>query len=106
MKKEEILKANKEDNKKKDVYEMEVGVKSCKYAAMGMFVLAFILLVYEMAIDKGINPAFYSFLTLFNAIAYGYVAYKLQKNRKLNIAVSIIWGIATIVLLLCYFKVF
>lgn len=105
MKKEEILKANREDNKKKDVYEMEVDVKACKYAAMGMFVLAFILLVYEMAIDKGINPAFYSFLTIFNAIAYGYIAYKLEKNRKLNTALSIVWFISTIVLLLCYFKV-
>ena len=105
MKKEDILKANREENAKKDVYEMEIDSKSCKYAAMGMFILAFILLIYEMALDKGINPAFYSFISLFNSIAYGYKAYKLEKNRKLNIIISLVWTIMTILLLLKYFKV-
>lgn len=105
MKKEEILKANKEENKKKDVYEMEVDAKACRMASIAMFCLAFILLVYEMALDKGINPAFYSFLSIFNAVAYGYKAYKLEKDRKLNLFISISWGIMTIALLLVYFKV-
>ena len=105
MKKEEILEANKKENAKKDVYEIEVDNKACKYAAMGMFILAGVLLIYEMAIDKGVNPAFYSFLSLFNAVAYGYKASKLEKNRKANIVVAVLWGIVTVVLLLCYFKV-
>lgn len=105
MKKEEILKANKEDNKKKDVYEMEVDAKACRLASMVMFCLALVLLVYEMSIDKGINPAFYSFLSIFNAVAYGYKAYNLEKDRKLNLFISISWGIVTIALLLVYFKV-
>ncbi len=103
MEKEEILKANKEDNKKKDVYEMEVDAKGCRMASMVMFCLAFILLIYEMALDKGVNPAFYSFLSIFNAVAYGYKAYKLEKDRKLNLFISISWGIVTIALLLVYF---
>ncbi len=105
MKKEEILEANKKENAKKDVYEIEINNKACKYAAMGMFILAGILLIYEMAIDKGINPAFYSFLSLFNAVAYAYKASKLEKNRRINIFVAVSWGLITIVLLLCYFKV-
>ena len=106
MKKEEILEANKKDNQKKDVYEMEIDSKACRLASIAMFCVAFILLVYEMAIDKGINPAFYSFLAIFNAVAYGYKAYKLEKNRGLNLFISIVWGIMTITLLLEYFKVF
>ena len=106
MKKEEILEANKNENKKKDVFEMEVDSKACRLASIAMFCVAFILLVYEMAIDKGINPAFYSFLAIFNSVAYGYKAYKLEKNRGINIFISTVWGIMTIVLLLEYFKVF
>lgn len=105
MKKEEILSANKEDNKKKDVYEMEVDAKGCRLASMVMFCLAFILLIYEMAVNDVINPAFYSFLAIFNAVAYGYKACKLEKDRKLNLFISISWGIVTIALLLVYFKV-
>ena len=105
MKKEEILAANKVDNKKKDVYEMETDAKACRLASMAMFCLAFVLLVYELAIDKGINPAFYSFLAIFNAVAYGYKAYKLEKDRTLNLIVSVCWSLMTIALLLVYFKV-
>lgn len=106
MKKEEILEANKNENKKKDVFEMEVDSKACRLASIAMVCVAFILLVYETAIDKGINPAFYSFIAIFNAVAYGYKAYKLEKNRGINLFISITWGIMTIVLLLEYFKVF
>ena len=105
MKKEEILEANKNENKKKDVFEMEVDSKACRLASIAMFCVAFILLVYEMAIDKGINPAFYSFLAIFNAVAYGYKAYKLEKDRTLNLVVCISWSLMTIALLLVYFKV-
>ena len=105
MKKEEILSANKEDNKKKDVYEMEIDAKACRLASMAMFCLAFILLIYEIALDKGINPAFYAFLSIFNAIAYGYKAYKLEKDRAINLAVCIPWSLMTVALLLVYFKV-
>ena len=105
MKKEEILNANKEENKKKDVYEMEIDAKACRMASIAMFCLALGLLVYEMSVNDVINPAFYSFLAIFNAVAYGYKAYKLEKNRKLNCFISVIWTIMTITLLLTYFKV-
>ena len=105
MKKEEILEASKKENKKKDVYEIQIDAKACEYAAVSMLILAFIFFTYEIASGKGSNPAFYSLITLFNTVIYGYKAIKLSKNRKLNIFTSITWGLLTILLFLEYFKV-
>ena len=105
MKKEEILEASKKENKKKDMYEMQVATKGCEYAAISMLLLAFVFFVYEIATERGSNPAFYSLITLFNAVSFGYKGIKIEKNRKANIFNSIVWGILTVMLCLEYFKV-
>lgn len=105
MKKEEILEASKRENKKKDVYEIEVDSKAGQYAAISMLLLAFLFFTYEIVTGKGSNPAFYSLITTFNTVIYGYKAIKLSKNRKLNIFTSITWGLLTVILILEYFKV-
>ena len=105
MKKEEILEASKKENKKKDMYEIQVSAKGCEYAAVSMLLLAFVFFTYEIITDRGSNPAFYSLITLFNAVSFGYKAVKIEKDRKLNVFTSIIWGVLTIMLCLQYFKV-
>lgn len=105
MKKEEILEASKKENKKKDVYEIEIDSRAGQYAAISMLLLAFIFFTYEIASGKGSNPAFYSLITLFNTVVYGYKAIKLSNHRKLNAFTSITWGLLTIILLLEYFNV-
>ena len=105
MKKEEILEASKRENKKKDVYELEVERKGAVVAAISMVILAGIYYCYEIISAKGSNPALYSLITIYCSIIYGYKAAKIEKNRKLYIFTSVIWGILTIMLVLEYFKV-
>ena len=105
MKKEEILKASKEDNKNKDMYGIEVESKACKTASLAMIFLAFIYFTYEIVQGKGSNTALYSLITVFNAILYLYKGIKIENNRKLNIFSASIWSILTIMLILQYFKV-
>ena len=105
MKKEEILEASKRENKKKDIYELEVERTGAVAAAISMVILSSIYYCYEIISAKGSNPALYSLITIYCTIIYGFKAVKVEKHRKLNIFTSIIWGLLTITLILNYFKV-
>ena len=105
MKKEEILEASKKDNKKRDEYEIKVDNRGTTYAALAMLLLTSVYFIYEIVTGQGQNYSLYSILAIFNAFLYGYKAIHIEKNRKLNIFTSLIWGILTIALVLEYFKV-
>ena len=105
MKKEEILEASKEENKKKDIYELEIERKGAIIAAVVMLILAAVYYCYEIISGKGTNPALYSIITIYCSVMYGYKAIKLERRRGLYAFTSIIWGILTITLILEYFKV-
>ena len=105
MKKEEILEKSRNENKNKDMYAIQVESKACKYAAIALIILATIYYSYEIFSGKGTNPAFYSMISLYCSIIYGIKGAKIEKNRKLNIFTSAIWGVMTIILILEYFGV-
>ena len=105
MKKEEILEASKKENKKKDIYEMEVEKKGAVYAALAMLILAAVYFCYEIFSGKGTNPALYSILAIYCSVVYGYKGIKIEKARTLNIFTSLIWGALSILLILNYFGV-
>ena len=96
----------KKKETKKDLYEAEVEAKGANYAAIGMLLLALVYFVYGIATNNGQDNAFYSIITLYNAIAFGYRGMKIEKNRKLSIFTSVIWGLLTIMLIIGYFKKF
>lgn len=102
MKENEI--SNKENNKAKDKHELEVDYKAGTWAAVAMLILACVYYSYEIFTGKGSNPAFYSLIALYCSIFYGFRGIKIEKNRKLNIIISIIWGILSIMLVVAYFS--
>ena len=106
MKKEEILEKSRKENKKQDAYELEIGYKGGTWAAIIMVILAFVYYSYEVFTGKGSNPTFYSLITIYNAVFFGYKAIKLEKSRKLNIFTSIVWGILSIMLIVSYFTLY
>ena len=89
----------------KDIEKLEVDNKAVTYASVAMLLLALVYYCYEIFTDKGSNPAFYSIITIYNSVLFGYRAIKLKESKKLNITTSIIWGILTIMLILGYFNV-
>lgn len=105
MKKEEILEASKKENKKKDIYEIEVETKGCKIAALAMILLTTIYYCYEIFTVKGQNITLYSLIAIYCAVVYGYKGVKLEKKKMFNIICCVLWSILTIFLILEYFKV-
>ena len=104
MNKEDILEKSREENKKKDVYELEMSYRGGTIAAIVMVFLAFIYYTYEIVTGKGSNPAFYSLITIYNAVFFGFKAMKIEKNRGLNIVNLVIWGLLSVMLIVLYFK--
>ena len=105
MEKEKILESSRNENKGKDMYALKVEADACKIAAVSMLLMAFVYYTYDIITGKGSNPAFYSLISVFNCVLYGYKAIKIEERRKLSIFISIIWGILTIMLFLSYFGV-
>ena len=104
MKKEEILEMSRKENKKKDVYEIEVETKGCRIASLHMIVLATVYYCYEIFIGKGQNYSFYSIISVYCFTLYGYKALKLEKKKSLHIFCAITWGLITIISIIGYFK--
>ena len=104
MKKEEILEKSRLENKKKDIYAIEVEKDGCKYAALTMVILAVLYYIYEIFADKGQNYALYSIIAVYCFVFFGYRGIKLEKQRSLYIFTSIIWFLITILTIVQYFR--
>lgn len=105
MKKEDVLEMSRSENKKRDMYEIEVETRACKIAVLCMLVLITVYYCYEIFIGKGQNYTLYSLISLYCAVVYGYKAIKLEKRKGLYIFCSITWAFMTIAIILEYFKV-
>lgn len=103
MKKEEILEASKKENKKRDVYELEIESKGCQYAAISMLILTTVFYVFEIFTAKGSNPALYALIAIYCSVSFGYKAIKLERARKLHIFTSVTWALVTLILVIQYF---
>ena len=103
MKKEEILKKAKEENKNKDYASIAVSNRGAYIAGLSMVILAAIYFTYEILAGKGTNYALYSLLAIYNTVLYGYQAIKSKEKRGLHIFTSVIWGVLTILLIVSYF---
>ena len=104
MKKEEILEASKKENKKRDVYELEVESKGCQYGALSMLILTTVFYCYEIFTAKGSNPALYALIAIYCSVSFGYKAIKIDRAKKLHIFNSVTWALVTIILIIQYFK--
>ena len=104
MKKEEILEKSRKENKKRDMYEIDVENKGVKIAAILMLILATFYYCYEIITGKGENYSFYSIIAIYCFALYGYKAIKIEKRRALYIVCSVLWGLVTIFTIIGYFR--
>ncbi len=103
MKKEEILKKAKEENRNKDYASIAVSNKGAYLAGLVMIILAALYFSYEIFTGKGTNYALYSLLAIYNTVLYGYQAIKSKERRTLHIITAVIWGLLTVGLIISYF---
>ena len=94
MKKEDILKMSREENQNKDFYEIEIENKAVKIGALGILLLTTIYFCLEIFINDNTNYGWYSIISLYCALVYGYKGIKIKKG--FSIICSIIWMFTSI----------
>ena len=102
MKKEDILKASRKENKNKDFAVIEIENKAVKIAALGMLFLTTVYYCLEIFVQGKNNYGWYSVITLYCAILYGYKGIK--RKNKFEIFCMIIWAAIAIPLIISYIK--
>ena len=104
MKKEDILKANKKDNKLRDEYEITVDIKAYRLGGLIALLLTTFYYIYEIISGRGSNPALYSIITIFCGTIFLYKGIKVERHRNINLLAGVIWLIVTILLIISYFE--
>ena len=102
MKKEEILKKAREENKQKDFACIEAERKGGVIAAISILILSTVYYAAGIFITGKTNYGWYSIIALYCTVVYGYKGIKLK--NKLNILTSIIWLLVTILTTYSYFE--
>ena len=94
MKKEEVLKASRKENKNKDFASIEIENKAVKIAALATVILACVYYCAGIFITGESNYGWYSIIALYCSVVYGYKGIK-SKN-KFEIFCGVIWLIVAI----------
>ena len=101
MKKEEVLKKARKENKQKDYALIETENKAVKIAALSILLLSCVYYLCGILITGKTNYGFYSVIALYCTVVYGYKGFKL--HNKSNIITAIIWFLVTILTGYSYF---
>lgn len=100
MEKEEILKASRNDNKNKDLADIERDNKASKFAAIAVLLLTFVYYSLEIFIKGETNRGWYSIIALYLTVFYGYKS--LRTKNTLFVFCAVIWAFITIVSIIVY----
>lgn len=95
MNKEEILRASRNENKNKDMFELEVISKGQRIGGLTALCIAFVLMIIERVIlENGTNYGYYCIVMSAGFGLWIYKAIKLKKTHEILLAV--LWGILTV----------
>lgn len=95
MNKDEILEASREENNNKDLAEIEIENKAVKFGALSMLILSTIYFCLEIFIKGETNYGWYSIISFYCTILYGYKA--LKDKKTIHIINFIIWLLVSVI---------
>lgn len=94
MNKEEILEKSRKENKNQDIFEKEVMREGGNIGAIVAAILATIFFVIQILVGEGMNYGLYA--VVFSIFAAGFVVKAIRRKRRHEIAVAILYIIATL----------
>lgn len=95
MNKEEILRASRNENQNKDLYELEINSKAQQIGGLvALFVTLVLMVIERVLLDNAIN---YGYFLIVESAAMGLFIYKAVKHkRKSDIFTALLWTLPTI----------
>ncbi|MFF2890141.1 DUF6442 family protein [Paenibacillus sp. NPDC057967] len=94
--KDEILSKSRKENKNKDLYQIEVQIKAGNIGSLAATILATFLFVTQSVIGDGFDFGLYAII--FSVSAAGFIYKAIRMKRRRDIAFSIIYTLATLIL--------
>ena len=100
LSKEEILKRAQNENKGRDLTELEAGRRDTLFAVIMVYILGTILCVTEIFVGKGINYALYIVVTSLNTMIF--VRRAIRKPVRENVINAVLFCTATALFLVAW----
>ena len=96
MKKEDILAMSREENKKKDPFEQEIGRTASRLGVLVASLLATLFFITDTLVNSGFNYGLYAVVFSFGTVSSAVRAIKLRQAKDIVLA---IFQVALLVLL-------
>ncbi len=94
MNKEEILAKSRQENKEKDLYEVEIAKKSSEIAAIAGVIVCGVLYATEIIVCGSKNNSLWSIIAAMICVNNLYQGIKFK--RKSRLALGIVWALITV----------
>lgn len=94
MNKEEILRASRNENQNKDIYELEVISKGQRLGGLISICITFILILIERMLLDNMNYGYFLIIISGGAGLWIYKALKMKKRHEVFLAV--LWSLVTV----------
>ena len=98
MNKEEILAKSRQENKNRDIAEIENGKSASKFASITSAIFSGVLFLLEKFITGHTNNCLWAMLAFMNCMIYSYKVVKFD-NRKM-LPAAVLWGFTTVIVLI------
>lgn len=97
MEKEKILEMSRQENKDKDLYELEIKNKASKIGINTLLIFCILLFVLNIIAGNGYKIELYAPVLILNAV-YSSTKYKMsEENKKQNKIAMICWTISAVI---------
>ncbi|MDL2206398.1 DUF6442 family protein [Eubacteriales bacterium OttesenSCG-928-N13] len=101
MNKDDILARSRQENRDKDLYAEDVNTRAATISAIVATLFATVLFVAQVLLKNEYNLALYAVILAVGAATY--VSKAVLLKRKQDIILSILFGVATLVLAIMHF---
>ena len=95
MNKEKVLEMSRQENKDKDLFELEVGNKATQVGSITSVSVCAILYMAEIMICGGKNYGLWTIIAAFMASTFLYTGIKLKNKSK--IAIGALWTVIAVI---------
>lgn len=95
MNKEEILAKSRQENKEKDLYELEVKNNASRIASIASLIICAVLYAAEIMICGNRNYGLWTIIAAFIAGTFLYTGIKFKNKKK--IAIGVLWTVVAVI---------
>lgn len=103
MNRDEILAKSREENRERDLYQLETDHKATRAALLIIIIFSTVVYALNMITGKGFLPETFAPVAIFNAALYTSRYKNDEEKKKLNLLCMICWTFTAVILAIAAF---